>query len=29
VKDARTLHYLLVNKAAEKFFGIDAADVVG
>ncbi|HVV81213.1 MAG TPA: EAL domain-containing protein [Pseudolabrys sp.] len=29
VKDAKTLHYLLVNKAAEKFFGIDAAEVVG
>jgi diguanylate cyclase (GGDEF)-like protein/PAS domain S-box-containing protein len=29
VKDARNLNYLLVNKAAERFFGIDAADVLG
>jgi diguanylate cyclase (GGDEF)-like protein/PAS domain S-box-containing protein len=29
VKDARTLQYLLVNKAAERFFGVTAANMVG
>jgi diguanylate cyclase (GGDEF)-like protein/PAS domain S-box-containing protein len=29
VKDAKTLRYLLVNKATEKFFGIDAEGIVG
>jgi diguanylate cyclase (GGDEF)-like protein/PAS domain S-box-containing protein len=29
VKDARSFQYLLVNKAAEKFFGVGAADMIG
>jgi diguanylate cyclase (GGDEF)-like protein/PAS domain S-box-containing protein len=29
VKDAETLRYLLANRAAEKFFGMAAADIVG
>jgi diguanylate cyclase (GGDEF)-like protein/PAS domain S-box-containing protein len=29
VKNAKDFRYLLVNKAAEKFFGIDAASIVG
>ncbi len=29
VKDAADLRYLLVNKAAEKFFGVEAANLIG
>jgi diguanylate cyclase (GGDEF)-like protein/PAS domain S-box-containing protein len=29
VKDARTFEYLLVNKAAERFFGVGAAHMIG
>ncbi len=29
VKDAETFRYLLINKAAEQFFGISVADIIG